>query len=445
MASVSNPVLLTNAAPVAKDSGAVMLAGSAATDASNEFSFAQALAQLQGGAALPISPALFAASQAAAVASDQGANKETAADALALLLGNAKVARGGKGLPTSEQTVQLDGKLLPGKLSDETALVMDASNVGLSPVQLPITPAAAPIVVDAASANAAAPNVAAGMKKLTDAVTANVTTNEVAADVAATAAENVLPAIALANSKATSGQSTLPNSDSAVPKFELTGSAGNGVNTSFSDWLSKTDVAGVAARTLGSTLRVAERETPLPTSNLNANTPFAMSTLDNGGLRANGNLVVTNVPVPVQSHDWSQAFSEKVVYLVKQDIQGAEIRLNPAHLGPVEVRIAINQDQAHVTLTASHGATREALEASLPKLREMLADSGLTLAGASVSGESLASDQHRRESAFNMTGDPQQHGHFEAAQPLTEELVSEEQLIETKSSALGAQVLDVFA
>ena len=444
MASVSNVILPAKAAPAATDSGTVMLSGSAATDASNEFSFAQALAQLQDGAALPISPSLLAATQVAA-ATDQDSTKDAAANALALLLGNVKMEKGGKGLPTAEQSIQADGKVSPVKLADEAAVVVDPANVVVLPDQLSVNAAAVPVVAEVVSAKTFAPNGVARAGKFTDALTFNMTKSEGEGDGdgTATGAVNVLQANLLANKTATGG-SVLPGTDLAAPKFEMSGGAGSGFNTSFSDWLSKADVTGVAARTLGITARATDHEVqPLPT-NQTASAPFSLANLDNGGVRSSGNVVVTNIPVPVQSHDWSQAFSEKMTYLVKQDIQGAEIRLNPAHLGPVEVRIAINQDQAHVTLAASQGATREALEAALPKLREMLSDAGLTLASATVSGDSF-SDQRGRESTFNMTGDSQQNGNFEGAQQLTEELSPEEQSVAMNSVVSGPKVLDVFA
>lgn len=443
MASVSNVILPAKAAPVATDSGTAILTGSAATDASNEFSFAQALAQLQDGTALPISPSLLAVPQAAAAA-DQDSTKDAAANALALLLGKVKMEKGGKALPTAEQSIQADGKVLPVKLTDEAAVVVDPNNVAASPEQLAVAVAAAPAVVDVASAKLALPNVATRTGKFADALTLNLTKSEGNSDGATTGTVNVLQANLLATNKAASGAPVVPGTDLAAPKYEMSGGTGSGFNLSFSDWLSKTDVAGVAARTLGTTLRVAEHEVQSLPTNLNSTAPFGLASLDNGAVRSGGNVVVTNIPVPVQSHDWSQAFSEKMTYLVKQDIQGAEIRLNPAHLGPVEVRIAINQDQAHVTLAASQGATREALEAALPKLREMLSDAGLTLASATVSADSFA-DQRGRESSFNMTGDPQQNGNYEGAPPLAEELSPEEQAVAINAAISGPKVLDVFA
>jgi len=66
------------------------------------------------------------------------------------------------------------------------------------------------------------------------------------------------------------------------------------------------------------------------------------------------------------------------------------LHVNPPELGPVEIRIAVDGDlrsAATVQFVASQSATRDALEAGLPRLREMLAESGITLSEASVGGQ----------------------------------------------------------
>lgn len=104
------------------------------------------------------------------------------------------------------------------------------------------------------------------------------------------------------------------------------------------------------------------------------------------------------IQTPLSDPQWQSDFSSRVVMLAKGGATGqaqvAEIRLNPAQLGPVEVRVVMNDDHASVTFTAQHGAVRDALETSLPRLREMFANSGLQLADATVSDQSL---QQRRQ------------------------------------------------
>jgi flagellar hook-length control protein FliK len=108
----------------------------------------------------------------------------------------------------------------------------------------------------------------------------------------------------------------------------------------------------------------------------------------------------STVTTPMHNPQWDAALGERVVVMAKQDINFAEIRLNPAHLGPVEVRLSVHQDQAQVVLIANHAGTREALEAALPRLRDMLADAGLTLSSANVASQSFA-EQRGRDGAWS--------------------------------------------
>jgi flagellar hook-length control protein FliK len=73
--------------------------------------------------------------------------------------------------------------------------------------------------------------------------------------------------------------------------------------------------------------------------------------------------------------------------MVEQGKHTASLRLSPEHLGPLEIRIAMNDDQASVWFGAAHADTRAALENALPKLREMFAAQGLSLTDAGVSRE----------------------------------------------------------
>ncbi|MDD5241200.1 MAG: flagellar hook-length control protein FliK [Sulfuricella sp.] len=104
----------------------------------------------------------------------------------------------------------------------------------------------------------------------------------------------------------------------------------------------------------------------------------------------------------VGSAEWGGAVGEKVLWMANQSHQVAELHLNPPNLGPLEVRLTINNDQASAMFVSSHAAVRESIEAALPRLREMLADNGITLGNTTVGSESFsqqqqAFDQQRRD------------------------------------------------
>lgn len=108
---------------------------------------------------------------------------------------------------------------------------------------------------------------------------------------------------------------------------------------------------------------------------------------------------VLDVSAPVGSKGFADALSQQVVWMVDKDAQVAELRINPPELGPVEVRLTVNGDQASAQFVSTHSEVREAIETSIARLRESFAEAGIQLGQASVSAESF------REQAQQGQGD----------------------------------------
>ena len=83
--------------------------------------------------------------------------------------------------------------------------------------------------------------------------------------------------------------------------------------------------------------------------------------------------------------------------MTNRGISSAEIKMNPQNMGPITVRIDMNQDQATIAFTAQNSEVRTALEASIPKLREMLSSQQVTLAEVNVSQQSTSNDSGRSQ------------------------------------------------
>jgi len=101
----------------------------------------------------------------------------------------------------------------------------------------------------------------------------------------------------------------------------------------------------------------------------------------------------TAIATPLAHAQWADDFGQKITWLATQNQQRAELHLNPPHLGPLDVTLKLNGDQATALFSSPHAAVREAIEQSLPKLREMFADNGIMLGGATVSDQSQR-EQH---------------------------------------------------
>lgn len=91
------------------------------------------------------------------------------------------------------------------------------------------------------------------------------------------------------------------------------------------------------------------------------------------------------IATPVQSPRWADDLGTRVAMMVRGAESTASLQLTPIDLGPVEVSVTVRDSQATIHFGAAQAETRALLEASIPKLREMLAAQGFNLMDASVS------------------------------------------------------------
>ncbi len=104
----------------------------------------------------------------------------------------------------------------------------------------------------------------------------------------------------------------------------------------------------------------------------------------------------------VNSPAWNTELGQKVVWMVSEKQHVAELRVNTPDLGPLDIKLTISDNQTTAVFTSPHGAVRDAVESAIPRLREVLAESGIMLGNASVTA-----DSPRDGSAFaNPDGQP---------------------------------------
>ena len=94
-----------------------------------------------------------------------------------------------------------------------------------------------------------------------------------------------------------------------------------------------------------------------------------------------------SAPVDVRREDWPQQLGERIHWQLGAGVQEARIELAPEGLGPLELRVQVEAGQVQLHIGAAHAVTRELLNEALPRLRELLGDSGLSLGQASVSSQ----------------------------------------------------------
>ncbi|WP_175822985.1 flagellar hook-length control protein FliK [Burkholderia sp. BCC0419] len=106
----------------------------------------------------------------------------------------------------------------------------------------------------------------------------------------------------------------------------------------------------------------------------------------------------------VGTADWTDALSQKVVFLSNAHQQSAELTLNPPDLGPLQVVLRVADNHAHALFVSQHAQVRDAVEAALPKLREAMEAGGLGLGSATVSDGGLASQQQQQNPQQTFAG-----------------------------------------
>ncbi|WP_052690021.1 flagellar hook-length control protein FliK [Xanthomonas sp. GPE 39] len=95
----------------------------------------------------------------------------------------------------------------------------------------------------------------------------------------------------------------------------------------------------------------------------------------------------TGSPTPtpnLHSMHFDEELGARISWLADQTIGHAHIKLNPAELGPIEVRLHLAGDQVNASFTSAQANVRQAVENSLPRLREMLGQHGFQLGQADV-------------------------------------------------------------
>ncbi|MGC4402951.1 flagellar hook-length control protein FliK [Methyloversatilis sp. MC4-4] len=98
------------------------------------------------------------------------------------------------------------------------------------------------------------------------------------------------------------------------------------------------------------------------------------------------------VATPVSQPGWADDVGHQISWLADQGMSKAELVLTPPHLGRIEITLEIGSDLSTAQFVSASPLVREALEQAMPRLREMLAEGGISLGEANVS-----SDQPSRE------------------------------------------------
>lgn len=107
---------------------------------------------------------------------------------------------------------------------------------------------------------------------------------------------------------------------------------------------------------------------------------------------------VVNAPLAMHQSGWTDEIVNRVMYLSSANLKSAEIQLQPAELGRLDIKVNMTADQqAQVNFMSAHPVVREALENQSGRLREMFAQQGMGQVDVNVSDQSRGQEQQQQQ------------------------------------------------
>lgn len=114
-----------------------------------------------------------------------------------------------------------------------------------------------------------------------------------------------------------------------------------------------------------------------------------LAALTQAAVPKTANALPVNQPLAMHQNGWSEEVVNRVMYLSSANLKSADIQLEPAELGRLDIRVNMTVDQpAQVNFVSGHAGVREALEGQMHRLREMFAQQGMGQVDVNVSDQS---------------------------------------------------------
>ena len=139
-------------------------------------------------------------------------------------------------------------------------------------------------------------------------------------------------------------------------------------------------------------------------------------------------------PLPMNQNAWAEGLVNRVMYLSSQNLKSADIQLEPAELGRLDIRVNVATDQStQITFISGHAGVRDALDSQVHRLRELFAQQGLAQPDVNVADQSRGQQQQPGQQESSnlsgvaarraMAGDGGEGEVAEASRPLEQQVV----------------------
>ncbi|EEY98644.1 flagellar hook-length control protein FliK [Vibrio sp. RC586] len=117
-------------------------------------------------------------------------------------------------------------------------------------------------------------------------------------------------------------------------------------------------------------------------------------------------------PLHLNKEMAADQLAERIQVMMSKNLKNIDIRLDPPEMGRMHIRMNMQGDGATVHFTVANQHARDALEQTMPRLREMLAQQGVQLGDTSVQQQSAGQQQRysgQEQSGFGQTARNEKH------------------------------------
>ncbi|MGY2258349.1 flagellar hook-length control protein FliK [Pseudomonas sp. SDO55104_S430] len=157
------------------------------------------------------------------------------------------------------------------------------------------------------------------------------------------------------------------------------------------------------------------------------------------------NAVPVNQPIAMHQSGWTEEVVNRVMYLSSANLKAADIQLQPAELGRLDIRVNMVPDQqTQVTFMSAHPGVREALDGQMHRLRDMFAQQGMGQVDVNVSDQSRGSQQGQEQAQQSQSGRTSASGgRLDAVDDEIAPSVAE--VAAATTSVIGSSAVDYYA
>ncbi|MDF9905842.1 UNVERIFIED_ORG: flagellar hook-length control protein FliK [Pseudomonas reinekei] len=157
------------------------------------------------------------------------------------------------------------------------------------------------------------------------------------------------------------------------------------------------------------------------------------------------NALPVNQPIAMHQSGWTEEVVNRVMYLSSANLKAADIQLQPAELGRLDIRVNMVPDQqTQVTFMSAHPGVREALDSQVHRLRDMFAQQGMGQVDVNVSDQSRGSQQGQEQARQSQTGRTSASGG--RIDSMDDDLTAGvAEVAATTASVIGSSAVDYYA